>query len=77
MIKQESRIKRELNWGPPDWLLLVTTTILSSAATEKSHNILYTPPYSLGATQKVFYFPETVQMFSNPTPINKTIINLL
>ena len=42
MIKQELRIGHpwESNWGPPDWLSMVTTTILSSAATEKSHNIL-------------------------------------
>ena len=41
--------KRIENWpptgiklGPPDWLPMVATTILSSAATAKSHNILYT-----------------------------------
>ena len=47
IVKQEeSRIghQRKSNWGPPDWLPLVTTTILSSAATERSHNILYTHP---------------------------------
>ena len=44
LIKRESRIGhwRESNWGPLDWLPLVTTTILSSAATEGSHNILTT-----------------------------------
>ena len=42
MIKRESRIGYPLdsNWGPRDWLPMVTATILSSAATEKSHNIL-------------------------------------
>ena len=42
MIKREWRIghPRESKWGPPDWLPMVTTTILSSAATEKSHKIL-------------------------------------
>ena len=42
MIKRESRIgyPRDSNWGPRDWLPMVTATILSSAATEKSHNIL-------------------------------------
>ena len=41
MIKRESRIvyPRKLNWDPPDWLPMVTTTIISSTATEKSHNI--------------------------------------
>ena len=38
MIKRESRIghSRKSNWGPTDWLPMVTTTIPSSAATEKS-----------------------------------------
>ena len=42
MIKQETGIGhwRELNWDSSGWLPLVTTTILSSAATENSHNIL-------------------------------------
>ena len=44
MIKQESRIghAQELNWGPPDWLPMVTP--LHSAANEKCHNVLYTHP---------------------------------
>ena len=33
---------REQSWGLPDWLPMVTTTILSSDATETSHNILHT-----------------------------------
>ena len=44
MIKRESRIDhlRESKWVPQDWLPMVTTTILSSAATEKSYIIIYT-----------------------------------
>ena len=51
MIKRESRIgyPRDSNWGPRDWLPMVTATILSSAATEKSHNILI---LSSAATEK-------------------------
>ena len=46
MVKQELRIghQRELNWGPPDLLPMVASTALSSAATEKSYDILYTNP---------------------------------
>ena len=61
MIKRESRIgqPRELNWGPQDWLPMVKTSISSSAVTGKYHK-------SLATTLVTFYFPETVQMFSNP-----------
>ena len=68
---------REPNWGLPDWLSMVTTTILSSDATETSYNVLYTHPQGLGTTLKTFYFCETVEMFSNPTCIKKSIIYLL
>ena len=42
MIKQKLSIGHQwkLNYGRPDWLPMVSTSILSSAATEKSHNIL-------------------------------------
>ena len=78
MIKQESKIShsQESNWGSPDWQRKVTTTTLSSAITEKSHNILNTHLQSLGTTLETFHFPETVQIFSNPTPITKSRINL-
>ena len=78
MIKQESRIShsQESNWGSPDWQREVTTTTLSSAITEKSHNILNTHLQSLGTTLEAFHFPETVQIFSNPTLITKRSINL-
>ena len=46
MIKREPRICHSLEskWGPPDWLPMVTATMLSSTATEKSYNTLYTHP---------------------------------
>ena len=79
MIKQEWKFGHpwKSNCATPDWFPMVTTTILSSAATEKSHNIPYIHLQSLGTTLKTFYFLETVQIFSNPTPINKSIINFL
>ena len=56
MIKQKSRIHhpRESNWGPPDWLPMVTTTILSSTATEESLNILM--PIHKGLEQPLTHF---------------------
>ena len=48
----------------------------SSTNNWRSLKILYTHPQSLGITLETFHFPENVSVFSNPTRINQSSINL-
>ena len=48
---------------------------ICSSANGKSLQVLYTHPLSLVITLKIFHFPETVQVFSNSTPITQSSIN--
>ena len=75
-MKQGSKIghPKDSIWDRLVWEPAVITTTLSSTA-----YVLYTHPYtypeSFGITLETFHFPETVQVFSNPTPITQSNIN--
>ena len=58
-------------WDHLDWEPAVITTTLCSTANGKSLRVLYTHPKSLGITLETFHFPESVQVFSNPTSITQ------
>ena len=59
-----------LNWKPA-----VITTTLCPDTNGESCKVPYTHPKSLGITLERFHFPETVQVFSNSTPITQSSIN--
>ena len=69
-IKQESKIGylQDSIWDL-NWKLTLITTTLCSTANGESLKVLYAHPYSPGITLESFNFPETVQVFSNPTAI--------
>ena len=75
LIKCESKIAypQDSTWDHLDWQITVITTTLCLTANVES--FIY-PFINLGITLKTFHLPETVQVFSNPTPITQSSINL-
>ena len=78
LIKWKSKIdySQDSIWDHFGCEPAVITTTLCSTATGESLKVLYTHPYSLGGIiLEKFKFPETVQLFLNPTPITHSSIN--
>ena len=74
-VKQELKTDhpREWNWGTPSWYVVVTTTAISLVYMLTSLNILYTHQV---LEQLWRHFISQKQVFSNPTPIIQSRINL-
>ena len=70
----ENWLLMQIDLISPNWEPTVITTTPYSINVGRSLKVWCNYSYSLGITLETFHFPETIQMFLNPSPITQSSI---